>query len=200
MWLDKYLLKQAFKEQMLTKHWLKMQKPSMGRVVLVKLSSKSPVKDIQCDFNANWIILLFIIPYLFNLPPPFFFPWLLCFFLSPAPSASFVMFLFCLSWSVSIFSLLSVILRPCFLLLSPHLSFCNILCLPQLSSLPLGLVVCSWDKNIIHGVSLINYFKCACVCVCVLCWHENLSPRVTISKRLVLFVVFVLGSLINKWE
>lgn len=110
MWLDKYLLKQAFKEQMLTKHWLKMQKPSMGRVVLVKLSSKSPVKDIQCDFNANWIILLFIIPYLFNLPPPFFFPWLLCFFLSPAPSASFVMFLFCLSWSVSIFSLLSVIL------------------------------------------------------------------------------------------
>lgn len=49
-----------------------------------------------------------------------------------------------------------------------------------------------------------NYFMlCVCVRARVCCPDVTLSlslPRVAISERLVLFVVFVLWNLINKWE
>lgn len=145
-----------------------------------KLCTESLAKDIQCNRKLN------------NAAP-----------LTFSTSAIFLLlflnfdYVFPLSCSSCIFPSCSF-----FVCLGLHLfSHCSLSSLSLFLSssfffvFSLGLMVCFWDKNIIHWVSLIN-FVWGCVWV-VLMW---LSPRVTISKRLVVFVIFVLWSLINKCD
>lgn len=152
---------------------------------------------MQCNFTSNWIMLL-----LFHFSALYSFSLLLWCQLLCLYSRLLLMHSCLFSVCLNRFSLCS--LSSSVTLSLPFFVFLFVIfsVYPFIFSAPGAPGLFLRQKYPSHGVSLINYYvrACVCVCVCVVLTLLSLSPRITIYKTLVLVVVFVLWTLINKQE